>query len=107
MIYKYCQRCGRRLKSEENGLRGFGETCFKKAKIETKGLTPLITPTRAQEQREIKRLEAQEQRARAEIEEISKARARLQARQCKAQSKSQSKTQGQLKIFQDSEQVNA
>lgn len=80
MIYKYCQRCGKRLKSEENRLRGYGETCFQKARQEAKGLKPLIIPTHAQAQREIKRLRAEEQRARAEAEELSKARARLEAR---------------------------
>lgn len=80
MIYKYCQRCGKRLKSEENRLRGFGETCFQKAKQEARGLKPLIMPTPTQAQREIKRLRAEEQRARAQVEEISKARARVEAR---------------------------
>lgn len=99
MIYKYCQRCGKRLKGEENRIRGFGKICYEKAKAEAQGLTPLITPTRAQEQREIKRLKAEEQRARVEAEELSKARARLQARQDKSQEQSktareQSKRQG-------------
>ena len=34
MIYKYCRRCGKRLKGEENRIRGFGRVCFEKAKAE-------------------------------------------------------------------------
>ena len=43
MIYKYCRRCGRLLKGEENRKRGFGETCFKKVQAGTgrKALVPL------------------------------------------------------------------
>ena len=88
MIYKYCMRCGKRLKGEENRLRGYGKICFEKARQEARGMTPLITPTHAQAQREIKRLQAEEQNARARVEEISKARARLQARQEKSQEQS-------------------
>ena len=87
MIYKYCQRCGKRLKGEENRLRGHGKTCFEKARQEAKRLKPLILPTHAQAQREIMRLQAQEARARAEVEEISKARARVEARAKRQQAK--------------------
>ena len=34
MIYKYCRRCGKLLKGEENRARGFGPICFEKAKRE-------------------------------------------------------------------------
>ena len=95
MIYKYCQRCGKRLKGEENRLRGYGKTCFEKARQEAQGMTPLITPPREQVQKELKRLKAKEARARAEAEEISKARARLQASQ--EQTKGQGKRQGKSK----------
>ena len=46
MIYKYCRRCGRRLKGEENRARGYGETCFLKARAEAEGrLTMLVQPS--------------------------------------------------------------
>ena len=46
MIYKYCRRCGRRLKGEENRARGYGETCFLKARAETEDrLTMLVQPS--------------------------------------------------------------
>lgn len=103
MIYKYCQRCGKRLKGEENRIRGFGKICYEKARAEAQGLAPLITPTRAQEQREIKRLKAEEQRARAEAEELSRARARLQARSEQEQSRA-SEMQGKASKSQSREQ---
>jgi len=31
-IHKYCLRCGRALKSEENKERGYGPVCWKKLK---------------------------------------------------------------------------
>ena len=34
MIYKYCRRCGKRLKGEENRARGFGPVCFEKTRPE-------------------------------------------------------------------------
>lgn len=100
MIYKYCQRCGKRLKGEENRIRGFGKICYEKARAEAQGLVPLITPTRAQEQREIKRLKAEEQRARAEAEELSRARARLQARSEQEQSRA-SESQSREQDFKE------
>lgn len=42
MIYKYCRRCGKRLKGEENRLRGYGKTCFEKIKAEAH--VPHIVP---------------------------------------------------------------
>ena len=30
--HEFCLRCGRRLKTTENRIRGYGETCFKKRK---------------------------------------------------------------------------
>ena len=30
--HEYCLRCGRKLKSPENRLRGMGLTCWKKSK---------------------------------------------------------------------------
>ena len=41
MIYKYCRRCGKRLKGEENRLRGYGKICYAKAQAESKQ-SPLI-----------------------------------------------------------------
>ena len=29
--YNYCIRCGRRLKSQENRLRGMGKVCYEKS----------------------------------------------------------------------------
>ena len=87
MIYKYCRRCGKRLKGDENRLRGYGKTCFEKAQKEAEGLTPLLSPTAEQVQRQLKRLTAEEQRARAEAEQRDRARARLEAEQAREQSK--------------------
>ena len=30
--HEFCLRCGRRLKTMENRIRGYGDTCFKKRK---------------------------------------------------------------------------
>lgn len=110
-IYKYCRRCGKRLKGEENRIRGYGKTCYEKAKREAQGMTPLLSPTIEQTAKELKRLEAGEARARAEAEELGKARARLQARQgtkqegrqSKAQGKGQGKTQDKREESKDQE----
>ena len=32
--HKYCLRCGRLLKKDENKLRGYGQICWKKLKKE-------------------------------------------------------------------------
>lgn len=88
MIYKYCRRCGKRLKSEENRIRGYGETCYEKARQEAQGVVPLISPSKEQIQRELKRLRAEEQRAKAEAEQAERARERLEARQTKSQEQS-------------------
>lgn len=37
MIYKYCRRCGKRLKGAENRARGFGPVCFEKTRAEQRG----------------------------------------------------------------------
>lgn len=112
-IYKYCRRCGKRLKGEENRIRGYGKTCYEKAKREAQGMTPLLSPTIEQTAKELKRLEAGEARARAEAEELGKARARLQARQeqgtkqegreSKAQGKGQGKAQDKREESKDQE----
>lgn len=34
--YDKCLRCGRKLKSAENRLRGYGETCWKKVEVKQK-----------------------------------------------------------------------
>ena len=39
--YKYCLRCGRRLKTEEARLIGYGKTCQQKAKEHARKI-PLI-----------------------------------------------------------------
>ena len=41
MIYKYCRRCGKRLKGEENRIRGYGKICYEKAKASTP-ISPII-----------------------------------------------------------------
>lgn len=47
MMYKYCRRCGRRLKGVANRLRGYGETCYEKSKEEAmRRRNPLISPTK-------------------------------------------------------------
>lgn len=35
--FKYCLRCGRRLKSSENRKRGYGKICYEKAMAKPKG----------------------------------------------------------------------
>lgn len=67
MIYKYCRRCGKRLKGEKNRARGFGAVCFAKQRAEQgKSLVPrqltLFAEVDQAEQRA-------EQRARASREE--------------------------------------
>lgn len=32
-LYKYCLRCGRRLRSEDARVRGMGKTCYEKARV--------------------------------------------------------------------------
>ena len=32
MLYKYCLRCGKRLKSDEARQRGYGITCYEKSR---------------------------------------------------------------------------
>ncbi len=41
-IYKFCLRCGRRLKTLENQQRGMGKTCWEKAKTEKVPYTKLF-----------------------------------------------------------------
>ncbi len=41
--YNYCLRCGRKLKSKQNRLRGYGETCYKKYKLSVNGVKPLVS----------------------------------------------------------------
>jgi len=107
MIYKYCRRCGKRLKGAENRLRGYGETCFEKAQKEAKGISPLLSPTPEQAEKQIKRLEAEEQRARAEAEQARQSRERLTERQRqRAEQERQSKTESKMKISL-SENLNA
>lgn len=97
MIYKYCQRCGKRLKGDENRLRGYGKTCFEKAQREAEGMNPLLSPSLEQVQKQLKRLTAEEQRARAEAEQRDRARARLEAEQAREQSREQGKSENLLK----------
>ena len=33
-VYTHCLRCGRKLKSDEAQLLGYGRVCFKKAKLD-------------------------------------------------------------------------
>ena len=44
MMYKYCRRCGRRLKGEENRRRGYGETCFRKTQSEARANLCIVAP---------------------------------------------------------------
>ena len=39
--YNYCLRCGRKLKSKEARLRGYGKTCYAKCKLSIK-VKPLV-----------------------------------------------------------------
>ena len=40
--YGYCLRCGRRLKTEEAKIRGYGNICFEKIKSTRVGKKPLF-----------------------------------------------------------------
>ena len=40
-LYKYCLRCGRRLKTEEARITGYGKTCKQKAEKKA-DIKPLI-----------------------------------------------------------------
>ena len=52
-LYTYCRRCGRRLKGEENRVRGYGEICYLKAQRESETGRLFSTEPREQtEQRE-------------------------------------------------------
>ena len=35
-VYKYCLRCGKRLKTPENQARGMGKTCWEKSQLTLK-----------------------------------------------------------------------
>ena len=80
MIYKYCRRCGKRLKGEENRARGYGKICFEKARAEArrKALVPPETPPME------KQLEDAEQ-GKGEAREQSKGKAAEQGRRAKRQ----------------------
>ena len=43
-FYKYCRRCGKRLKGDENRIRGYGKTCFTKIQSEIQKDMPLLIP---------------------------------------------------------------
>ena len=43
-LYKYCKRCGKLLKGEENRRRGYGKTCFQKIFTESREELTLIVP---------------------------------------------------------------
>lgn len=58
-LYKYCRRCGKRLEGTENRLRGYGETCFKKAQAEAQRVVLVETEPRGDAQRETKNLSEQ------------------------------------------------
>lgn len=40
--YNYCLRCGRKLKSKQSRLRGFGDNCYKKSVISDSNVKPLV-----------------------------------------------------------------
>lgn len=105
MIYKYCRRCGKRLKGEENRIRGFGRICYEKVKKEVH-VDPLIFTPIEQTQRQIERLKMQEQALRAEAEQASRARANLEARQeqSRAERRGKAKSKAEQKTPQGAEQ---
>ena len=75
-FYKYCKRCGKRLKGEENRIRGFGKTCFQRVQAEAqKDLNLLIPPSNYPIEIDTKQGEKgknlQERGARAKQEESS------------------------------------
>ena len=43
-LYKYCKRCGKRLKGEENRLRGYGKTCFQRVRREQEDKIRVLVP---------------------------------------------------------------
>ena len=43
-LYKYCKRCGKRLKGEENRIRGYGKTCFLRVRKEAEKDLRMIVP---------------------------------------------------------------
>lgn len=99
MIYKYCRRCGKRLKGAENRLRGYGETCFEKAQKEAEGLTPLLSPTLEQTEKELKRLTEQEQRLKAEQEQTERAKQRLTEQRQRAEQDKETEEKSSNKFF--------
>lgn len=40
--HEYCLRCGRKLKTLENRIRGYGNICYKKIHTENINKTPLF-----------------------------------------------------------------
>lgn len=88
MIYKYCRRCGKRLKGEENRARGYGKICFEKARAEARrrALVPPKTPPRE------KQLEDAEQ-GKGEVRGQSKGKAAEQGQRAKRQRLVQGKGQ--------------
>ena len=43
-LYKYCRRCGKRLKGEENRRRGYGKTCFQHARKSQEDRMHILVP---------------------------------------------------------------
>lgn len=43
-LYNYCRRCGKRLKGEENRIRGYGKTCFLHARRDAEKDLRVIVP---------------------------------------------------------------
>ena len=70
MIYKYCRRCGKRLKGEENRARGFGAVCFKKAVAEQRGAS--LVPSQLTLFAEVERAEQRAERPKAKGVQSSK-----------------------------------
>ena len=104
MIYKYCRRCGKRLKGEENRIRGYGKICFEKARAEARrrALVPPETPPRekqlenAEQGKERGREQSKEaeQGQRAESQRLGQARqgAKSKARRARARQTKRAKT---------------
>lgn len=97
-LYKYCKRCGKRLKGEENRQRGYGETCFKRVQADAKkDLNLLIPPSNYPIEIDVEQDEKSEnlqgRGARAKHEESSE----------KSQSKAKSSAKQIIRARQDQE----
>lgn len=94
MIYKYCRRCGKRLKGEENRIRGFGKTCFEKARAEAEKEMRIIVPLSNHPIEIISEQESEETKRRAESKAKRKPKQRArEEKQSKAQEQGKAREQ--------------